>query len=305
MIYIISAVLLMCVSVFIIIPYICYRKAFYTSGKSHGMDISNDKDYLDWRGQMLTWKSEVYALPCRRVEIKSRDGLVLSGRYFEYSPDAPIEILFHGYKGRSDDLCAGVIRCRAVGHSTLLVDQRASGESEGHTVSFGVLEKDDCLLWVDYVVKNINPHAKIILSGVSMGASTVMLASCQPLAQNVVGVLADCGYSSGEKIIKKIIAQMKLPPKAVYPLLRLGGKMFAGFDIKEADCTRAVAQSRVPIIFYHGDSDGFVPCEMSRENYKACVSRKKLIIIKGAGHGLCFPVNPEEYISALKEFFGE
>jgi alpha-beta hydrolase superfamily lysophospholipase len=33
------------------------------------------------------------------------------------------------------------------------------------------------------------------------------------------------------------------------------------------------------------------------------VSKKKLVIIEGAGHGLAFPCDPEKYYAALKEFF--
>ena len=45
-------------------------------------------------------------------------------------------------------------------------------------------------------------------------------------------------------------------------------------------------------------------CDMSRENYAACASDKRLVTVKGAGHGLAFPVDPERYISELKDFFG-
>ena len=60
----------------------------------------------------------------------------------------------------------------------------------------------------------------------------------------------------------------------------------------------------VPVIFFHGESDDFVPCEMSRINYEACPSRKMLVTIPGAGHGLCYPKDPERYLGSLREFFG-
>ena len=43
---------------------------------------------------------------------------------------------------------------------------------------------------------------------------------------------------------------------------------------------------------------------MSEQNYEACVSdKKRLVIIHGAGHGLCFPVDIDGYLAALHEFF--
>jgi len=42
----------------------------------------------------------------------------------------------------------------------------------------------------------------------------------------------------------------------------------------------------------------------SEENYAACVSeKKKLVIVKGAGHGLCFPMDKEAYYKELDGFF--
>ena len=47
----------------------------------------------------------------------------------------------------------------------------------------------------------------------------------------------------------------------------------------------------------------FCACWMSRKMYDACPSRKKLVTVPGAGHGLSFPVAPEEYLQKLGEFF--
>ena len=62
---------------------------------------------------------------------------------------------------------------------------------------------------------------------------------------------------------------------------------------------------KVPVIFFHGEDDAYVPCEMSRINYDACVSRKMLVTVPGAGHGLSYPIDKERYLNAMKEFFGE
>lgn len=66
----------------------------------------------------------------------------------------------------------------------------------------------------------------------------------------------------------------------------------------------AVKQCTVPVILFHGESDDFVPCEMSRINYDACATRKMLVTVPGAGHGLSYPMAPETYLDALREFFG-
>ncbi|MBQ7364342.1 MAG: alpha/beta hydrolase [Clostridia bacterium] len=261
--------------------------------------------YDPYREQMVTWIKEIRAMPYTKVSITSYDGLKLCGKYYEQKKGAPIEIMFHGYKGTAErDLCGGVFRAFALGRNALIVDHRASGESEGKVITFGIKESRDCLKWVNYVIEEIDPNAKIILTGISMGAATVMTAASMDLPDNVVGILADCGYTSAKDIIKKVIRDMKLPATLLYPFVRISAKIFGRFDPDEVSPIASMKKCSLPIIFIHGDTDDFVPCSMSEENYNACNSPyKRFLIIPEAGHGLCFPKDQEAYFDALKSFF--
>ena len=121
---------------------------------------------------------------------------------------------------------------------------------------------------------------------------------------NVIGILADCGYTSAKDIIYRVIRQMGLPPKLSYPFVKLGARLFGHFDLDETSPIEAVKKCAVPVIFFHGESDDFVPCDMSRENFEACASRKRLVTIPGAGHGLSYAVDPQRYLEELRDFFG-
>ena len=291
-----------------LIAYICFRMAFYVPKKrpvAEEYPVPDGKEYIPYREQMIGWIKESRALPHEDVQITSFDGLTLRGRYYEYAPGAPIELMLHGYRGESErDMSGGVHRCFALGRSALVVDQRACGRSEGTVITFGAKEHKDCLSWVEFMVRRFGPDVKIILTGISMGASTVLMASGQELPENVIGILADCGYTSAREIIHKILRQIRLPIRLVYPFVKLGARRFAGFDLEQADARKAVQNCTRPVIFYHGDGDDFVPWEMSRDNHAACPARKKLVIIPGAGHGLSFPADQERYVAELGEFFG-
>jgi len=145
---------------------------------------------------------------------------------------------------------------------------------------------------------------KLILTGISMGASTVLMAAGNPLPENVIGILADCGFNSAKDIIKKVIRQLGLPPKISYPFVKLGARLYGGFDLEETSAEEAMKKCTKPVIFFHGESDDFVPCDMSRINYEACAAKKRLVTIPGAGHGLSYAIAPEAYLTALREFFG-
>lgn len=170
-------------------------------------------------------------------------------------------------------------------------------------ITFGVREHRDCLKWIDFTLEKFGPDVKIILTGISMGASTVLLAGGTPLPKNVIGILADCGFSSARDIILKVIGQMGLPPKLCYPFVKLGARLFGRFDLEESDAASALKRCTVPVLFYHGEADDYVPWEMSQRNYDACASRKKLVLVPGAGHGLSYPKDPETYLAAARDFF--
>jgi fermentation-respiration switch protein FrsA (DUF1100 family) len=185
-----------------------------------------------------------------------------------------------------------------------VVDHRASGQSEGHVITFGVNESRDCQTWVNYILENIDANATIILAGISMGAATVMTVAGGETPKNVVGVLADCGYTSTKDIVKKVMREMKLPASLVYPFARFSAIVLGGFDPDADSPIKAMSRCRLPIIFIHGDADDFVPFSMSEQNFAACTSEnKRLVKIAGAGHGLAFPVDNDGYIKELEEFF--
>ncbi len=308
--WIILGVVIALALMIVLLSYLCFRMAFYSPDRpavpSDAIDIPEGEAYEEFREDMEKWARDLRAMPHEEMSITSFDGLTLRGKFYEYAPNAPIELMFHGYRGTAErDLSGGVERCFRLGRSALLVDQRGCSDSEGNVISFGINEHRDCLAWLDFAIQRFGKDVKIILTGISMGASTVLMVSDQALPPNVLGILADCGFSSAKDIIKKVIRQMGLPAELGYPFVKLGAKLFGHFDLEACSAVEAVKNATVPVIFFHGDGDDYVPCEMSRINYEACTSKKKLVIIPRAGHGLSYPVAPDAYLNALREFFGE
>lgn len=306
--WILGGVVLFLILLFFAACGICFYMAFYQprGKKNVGADaiLPPGEIYAPYRDCTRQWAEEVRAMDHKEYFITSFDGLRLRARYYEYKEGAPIELMFHGYRGSAErDLAGGVRRAFAVGHSVMLMDQRTSGQSQGRVISFGINESKDCLGWVDLVIREFGPEVKIILTGISMGAATVLIAAGQKLPKNVVGVLADCGYSSAKEIIQKTIRDMRLPVKPLYPLVKLAARIFGHFDLEETAPVEAVKNCTVPVLFIHGDADDYVPAEMSRINYEACNSKKELVLIAGAGHGLAYPVAPEQYVASMKKFF--
>jgi fermentation-respiration switch protein FrsA (DUF1100 family) len=287
--------------------YYAYRMAFNAKTKNPSEykvrlpEVENIQNEYD---RAISFIKVLNEIEYEKIKIKSRDGKLLAGRYYHTADGSPVHIEFHGYRSRATtDFCGINILVRDLGHNTLLVDQRAHGESEGNTISFGIKERLDCLDWINYVIDRFGKDVKIILSGLSMGAATVLMASELDLPDNVVGIMADCPYSSPEEIIKQECAKMKLPPRLAYPFVRLGGMIFGGFDISSASARTAVKKAKVPILIIHGEDDDFVPCSMSRDIYDACASDKTIVTVPKATHGISYITDRPAYEKAVEEFF--
>lgn len=305
---IITAIIL--ILLVLLIAYICFRIVFYVPRKnetpSDELPVPEGELYEPYHPLMKKWIEEARGFAHEDFYIKSQDGLTLHAKYFEYAPGAPMEIMFHGYRGSAErDLSGGIQRCFALGRNILLVDQRTSCGSEGNVISFGINEHRDCLLWIDFAVNHFGSDVKIILTGISMGASTVLMAAGKPLPDNVVGVLADCGFSSPKEIIKKCAKDMKLPADLIYPFIKLAAKIYGHFDLEEYTPLEAMKTCKIPVIFFHGETDDFVPCYMSRDIYDACNSPKRLVTTPNAGHGLVYLVDNEGYFKNVVDFFSE
>lgn len=298
-------------TLFLLFTFVCFLLVFYSPKRKplspDEYDVPKGEIYEVFREDIIGWTKEMRSLPHQKLSIMSHDGLTLRAKYYECKKGAPIEILFHGYRGSSErDLCGGVHRCFHLGRNALIVDQRAAGESDGHIITFGIRERLDCKRWVEYAIEKFGEDSKIIVTGISMGAATVMMALKDELPRQVVCALADCGYTSPKDIIKKVLGDLRLPASVFYPVIKLGAKIFGRFDLEEASSVEGVKNCKIPIIFIHGENDDFVPCDMSRELFEVCASpRKKLYTVCGAGHGLAFPSDRESYYKALLNFEAE
>lgn len=287
------------------IAYYTYRVAFYSpeNRKENIYDVPDDEQYRPGRAVMISAIDEMKDLPFEEVSILSHDGLKLYGRYYHVRDDAPLQIQFHGYRGTAyRDFCGGHKLARKMGQNTLVVDQRAHGKSEGKTIAFGIHERLDCLKWIEYANGRFGSDKTVYLSGVSMGAATVLMASELELPDNVKAIIADSPYSSPEAIIKKVCKDMGFPPKLAFPFIRLGARLFGGFSIRAATAVEAVKKAKKPVLILHGEDDRFVPCAMSEEIFNAYGGEKRRETFLGAGHGISYIVDPKRYEQVVGEF---
>lgn len=250
------------------------------------------------------WISET---PHEDVRISSDDGLRLHGRLYlqpQQSGNGQLMLLSHGFHSSAPhDFSCICTEYFQMGYHLLLIDQRAHGESAGTYICFGAKERYDVRNWCRYLAARF-PGMKVVLSGVSMGATTVLLtAALDDLPENVAGVIADCGFTSPYDEFRHVLKdRFHLFPA---PILFITGALCrwcAGFDIQAFDTVREVPKIRVPVLFVHGEADTFVLSQCSCANYEACTSPKELVLVPNAGHGMSWLVNQSKCRAVLTAF---
>ena len=295
-------------AVLLTVTYLIYRTAFFSSlRRPDPYRLHLSEEYTPWREQFTGWIRALDDRPYESVRICStHDGTPLFARYFHVRDGAPLAIQMHGYRSSSvRDFCGGApLSMDRFGHNVLLVDQRAHGQSGGHTITFGILEQYDCRDWVRYACERFGKDTPIMLYGISMGGATVLTASDLDLCESVRGIVADCPYTTPTDIIRKTCREMKLPAKICFPLIRLAARLFGGFSLSDdgPHPLLSVSRTHLPILLIHGEADTFVPCDMSLRIKQVGGDRVRLETFPGAVHAGSYLLDADRYCRIIYEF---
>ena len=277
-------------------------------------DFQRKLDRGDWNGRAEELRQNMAWFQSREKEevtVTSKDGLKLRGSYLEAPGERACMLLFHGFRSRGlMDFAMVLPMFYENGLSVLLVDQRAHGRSQGRYIGYGILERYDCQQWAWFLHAKLGGRLPIFLEGLSMGASTVMMASELPMPPSVVGVIADCGYNSAwEEMHHCIHRWYHAPAFPVLNLVNLLCRSLAGYDLRETTCARALANSPLPLLLIHGTGDDFVPPDMSAQNYAAAAGEKRMVLVEGAVHGTSYLVEEErcrrELLAFVERYAGQ
>lgn len=261
---------------------------------SETMDVFLEGDWIDWTD----------AQPFETLELTSFDGLSLQGYYLPAKKPTNRTVIFaHGYLGNAHDMgLFGEYYYEELGYNIFMPDLRGHGTSGGEYYGFGWHDRLDLLDWVDEIIQMNGQDSEVILHGLSMGAATVVMASGEPLPQQVKAVIADSAYTSVYDLFQYQMERMfHLPDKPILPTTSLVTKIKAGYGLKEASALEQAKKAEVPILYIAGEADSFVPARMAEELYEATPTAEWQTF-PDANHGESIVMHEQAYLERITAF---
>lgn len=273
------------------------KKAIIQNGQllNKAQETENEK-----KNEALEWLSKQRT---NTINITSNDNLTLYAQYIQ-NKTHNYAILVHGFQDDHNFMQTYAYHYYNQGFNIVNIDQRAHGKSEGQYTTMGWMEEKDMYKWINFIINRDN-QAKIILHGVSMGASTIMMLLKNRLPKNIKVCIADCGYSSLWQIYSQKIKDIhkNIPATLILLAASVATRIKPGFWIHKVSPQKALENNEIPILFIHGNKDNYVPYETMDILYNAnkYYKKEKLTII-GAEHAKSIYTNYEKYWDEIDNF---
>jgi len=270
---------------YLLISYFIYKKIFMADKKSAGLVDQTSPFFAP------SWNWFLSA-PKETVTIRSYDNVKLSAIYIPSFDEKSTNtaILCHGYHSLNTDMAVIAKMYSDLGFRVLMPDARAHGMSKGAFTSLGHYERYDLKRWIQYVLRTYGATDKLLLHGVSMGASTVIMTAAMDLPDNVRLIVADSPFTNAIAVIarslKPRILNFFLPGISFFTLY------LHRFFLGQVNVLRAVKRSRIPLFIFHGEKDTDCPISMANRLISAsAASFKELYPVKEAKHAEGFIVD--------------
>lgn len=289
--------------VFIIALLLLYRNVFYSplKGQINDFVLQNSKNFQGYEDELKQLIIELMARPYEDIYVQSFDKLKLHARLFENKNSNKVAILCHGYRGTAyRDFCGGAKEAIELGYNVILIDERAHGTSQGHSITFGVREVKDLLAWVSYARERFGQNIDLALIGISMGGATVLMAA-DKVGENVK-IVADCPYSSPKIMLKETIKAIHLPVFIFYPLVNLTSLLFAHTSLSKISAYDSIKATNNKVLIIHGNKDSVVNCKISQTLYQTYPDKIRYELFDGADHGVSYLVDTNRYRQTIIDF---
>ena len=272
---------------------------FYLAAYSVRIRRQSLEDALKWQSERydISWYNE---LEVEDYTVTSYDGYVLHAQLLRNpAPSKRYVILSHGY---TDNRFGSLKYARLyleLGFNCVLYDLRGHGQNAPTHCTYSLRERRDLCAMVDDARARWPEMSGLGLHGESLGAATT--AAAMRYRPAVDFAVADCGFAEVASIMVNRIRQFHLP-RFMFQLARLCAKLIYGCDFNDMRPIDALKDNRIPILFIHGEDDGFIPASHSEAMHRATAGKSELHLIPGAKHAASIFTDGEAYREYVESF---
>jgi hypothetical protein len=230
---------------------------------------------------------KVTATPAQRgldfepVTITTSDHVRITGWFVPAQEAKGVLLFFHGNAGNISHRLDSLAIFHRLGLSTLIIDYRGYGESEGRISEQGTYLDGEAAWRYLIETKGINPE-EIIIFGRSLGGA---IAAHLAARTNPAGVVLESVFTSAPDLAAQLYP--------VFPVRLLARYQY---DVK-----KAVESIGAPVLVIHSRDDEIIPFGHGLKVYEAAAAPKEFLPIRG-GHNEGFLLSGATYLQGLARF---
>lgn len=223
-----------------------------------------------------------------KVTFQAEDGNIVPAVVFEENHSGQVAILIHGAGG--DHVCMYPVAEPYLenGYDVLIIDQRASGDSQNQLVSFGYFESLDVKAAVDYARKELKAQ-KVVAHGQSMGGLTLIVYAATAHAnENLDAVILDSAINSMGYVLRGMWNDMEgtegIPVDYAIACGDWYLKTFYHFGFEDLESKELLQENHIPTLMIYATQDDLVPPEIAEEMFQSIASPQKQFSPFQSGH---------------------
>lgn len=222
-----------------------------------------------------------FGLDYEPVSVETEDGIKLSGWYLASNPARGVLLFFHGNAGNISHRIVSLQLFNRLGLSTLIIDYRGYGESEGKPSEAGTY-LDAEAAWRYLVEQRKIDPSQIVIFGRSLGAAIATYVASRHTPR---AVIIESAFTSAADLAGRY-----------YPFMPV--RWLTRF---EYNTLHYVGALKCPLLVVHSRHDDIVPFSHGRRIFDAAPMPKEFLEITG-GHNDGFMVTGKPYEDGLSRF---
>lgn len=210
-------------------------------------------------------------------------------------------LMLHGHGASKGSVVKESSALNEMGYSTLMIDFRAHGQSDGSTCTIGFEDGDDIKMYYDWL--QTQTKDSIILWGVSMGAAAILKAMHTYADLQPQKVILEMPFGALSDAVKGRVRMMGIPQEPISTLLTFWGGIeqgFWAFDYQPAAYAKSI---HCPVLLQWGQQDQRVTQQETAAVFENLgTPQKKLVIYPTLGHESLLKGDSKTWLASVGGF---